>query len=407
MHTVLTAMANKELERERERGRERGGREGEGKGGRERDRERERERETEKRNFRPIALTSCIGKVYTTVLKNRWLAYMIGNKYMDTSTQKAFINGVPGCTEHHSTLASIIQEARKKHRSLSVCWLDLANAYGSVHHQLIHFALDHYHAPSKLTNSVSSLYSGLGATVTAKGWATPAIPLQIGVYQGDPFSVVIFNTIMCTLSDALKPLQSLGYSFSQSRRTVNQIQYADDTCLVGDGPASCQQLLHSMEKWLQWTGMKAKVPKCHSLGIQASSGKPFDPGLSVEGQAIPYIGNSPIKFLGYTIQVPLDTAVIRNKLLDKLKTMLQRVNETPVTRHQKLLLYRAAICPRLNWDLAVNDLPLSWMTSKLEAQATKYLKRWSGLAKPADTARLYLPKSSGGLGLQPLSLLFK
>ncbi len=148
--------------------------------------------------------------------------------------------------------------------------------------------------------------------------------------------------------------------------------------------------------------MKAKVPKCHSLGIQAC-----DPGLSLEGQAIPYIGNSPIKFLGYTIQVPLDTAVIRNKLLHKLKTMLQWVDETPVTRHQKLLLYRAAICPRLNWDLAVNNLPLSWMTSKLEAQATKYLKRWSGLAKPADTARLYLPKSSGGLGLQPLSLLFK
>ena len=28
-------------------------------------------------NFHPIALTSCIGKVFNTILKNRWLAYML------------------------------------------------------------------------------------------------------------------------------------------------------------------------------------------------------------------------------------------------------------------------------------------------------------------------------------------
>ena len=261
-------------------------------------------------NFRPIALTSCIGKVYTSVLKNRWLSYMIGNGYMDTRIQKAFIAGVPGCTEHQSKLATIIQEARKKHRSLTVCWLDLANAYGSVHHQLIHFALKHYHAPSKLTNTVASLYSGLNAIITADSWSTPVVPLQTGVYQGDPLSVVIFNTVMCTLIEALKPLQHLGYTLSQSNHTVNLLQYADDTCLVSDGPASCQELLHSVEKWLQWTCMRAKVPKCHSLGIRGSSGKPFDPRLELGGQSIPFIGESPIKFLGSTIQIPLDTVSI-------------------------------------------------------------------------------------------------
>ena len=358
-------------------------------------------------NFRFIALTSCIGKVFTTVLKNRWLTYMIDNGYMDTAIQKAFIDGVPGCTEHQWKLATIIHEARKKHRSLAVCWLDLANAYGSVHHQLIHFTLNHYHAPSKLTNTVASLYSGLNATITAEGWTTPVVPLEIGVYQGDPFSIVIFNTVMCTLIEALKPLQHLGYTLSQSQHPVNLLQYADDTCLVGDGPASCQHLLQSVEKWLQWTGMKAKVPKCHSLGIQASSGKPHDPTLSLGGQSIPFIGEAPIKFLGSIIQVPLNTNAIRGQLFDKLKKMLQKVDETPVTRQQKLLLYRAGICPRISWDLAVNEFPLTWVTSVLEAQATKYLKKWSGLAKSADPSRLYLPKAQGGLGLPSISLIYK
>ena len=53
------------------------------------------------------------------------------------------------------------------------------------------------------------------------------------------------------------------------------------------------------------------------------------------------------------------------------------------------------------------DLPVSWVLTVLEGLATKYLKRWSGLAHSADIARLYLPKQDGGLGLPSVSLLHK
>lgn len=66
---------------------------------------------------------------------------MIANGYLNTAVQKAFVDGVLGCNEHHVKLLSVIEEARQKHKSLAVCWLDLANAYRSVHHQLIHFSL--------------------------------------------------------------------------------------------------------------------------------------------------------------------------------------------------------------------------------------------------------------------------
>ena len=108
-------------------------------------------------------------------------------------------------------------------------------------------------------------------------WTTRPIPLKTGVYQGDPFSVVIFNTVMCTMADSMKDLHHLGYQFSQSQRAIHLLQYVDDTCLISNGQASCKKLLEGVERWLNWSGMKAKVPKCHSLALHASTARTYDP----------------------------------------------------------------------------------------------------------------------------------
>ena len=58
-----------------------------------------RDNPAEPSNFRPIALTSYVGKVFTSILSNSWLHYMVANQYLDTNTQKAFVRNIPGCTE--------------------------------------------------------------------------------------------------------------------------------------------------------------------------------------------------------------------------------------------------------------------------------------------------------------------
>ena len=157
-------------------------------------------------NFRPIALTSCIGKLYTSLLKNRWLQFMTANNFLDTSAQKAFLPGIPGCLEQYQKLiqSSMMHATSTGHYSSAcMCWLDLANAYGSVHHNLIAYSLQHYHAPETFLSTVTDLYTDLSATITSHKWSTKPVPLNIGVYQGDPLSVIIFNTVMSTLTDHL------------------------------------------------------------------------------------------------------------------------------------------------------------------------------------------------------------
>ena len=180
--------------------------------------------------------------------------FVTSNNYLDTSVQKAILPGVLGCLEQCTELSVAIADAHKRHHSLTVCWLDLANTYGSVHHGLIDYALKHCHAPPYFRQVVSHLYNGLGATITSSSWTTQPIPLQVAVYQGDPLSVVVFNRVMATLVDALRVDSFWGYTFSQSSRLVDVLQYADDTCLVADGPASCQRMLEKVGWMFGWNG---------------------------------------------------------------------------------------------------------------------------------------------------------
>ena len=48
---------------------------------------------------------------------------------------------------------------------------------------------------------------------------------------------------------------------------INLLQYADDTCVIADSPAACQQQLNQVDQWLGWSGMKAKVTKCYCVAI--------------------------------------------------------------------------------------------------------------------------------------------
>ena len=68
------------------------------------------------------------------------------------------MRATPGCIEHHLKFSPILAEAKKRHKSLTVAWLDLGNVY--VYPSFIdRFALHHYLAPSHFCNVVASIYS--------------------------------------------------------------------------------------------------------------------------------------------------------------------------------------------------------------------------------------------------------
>jgi hypothetical protein len=91
----------------------------------------------------------------------------------------------------------------------------------------------------------------------------------------------------------------------------------------------------------------------------------------------------------------------------KLTDLLLRVDSSPITVKQKIRLYKDGICPRLNWDFRVLELPISWIERELESKATKCLKKWMRIPQGGNSKVLYLPREDGGLALPALTTLYK
>ena len=73
------------------------------------------------------------------------MRFVLNNKFINISIQKAGIPGFSGCIEHASMLWDQIKAARdNKSTELHVILLDLENAYGSVRYPLIEKAMDFF-----------------------------------------------------------------------------------------------------------------------------------------------------------------------------------------------------------------------------------------------------------------------
>jgi hypothetical protein len=122
--------------------------------------------------FRPIAIACCVGKIFFSVLSDRLQWFMLRNCYISREIQKGFLAGMPGCIEHTFALLEALKDAKSSYRQIVITWLDLANAYGSVRHNLIQFALNWYHVPEAIQKLIFDYYEKLCAFITTNDWST-------------------------------------------------------------------------------------------------------------------------------------------------------------------------------------------------------------------------------------------
>ena len=136
-------------------------------------------------NFRPISLESVMLKTLTSCLRDAMYDFLRNTNFIDSHILKGFTSKVSGMLEHTSMMDHIINKARKKQRSLVVTLVDLKNAFGEVHHNLISSVLSYHHISTGIRSLIMNLYTNFRTSIITNDFITPTIPVNRGVLQGD------------------------------------------------------------------------------------------------------------------------------------------------------------------------------------------------------------------------------
>jgi hypothetical protein len=336
-------------------------------------------------DFRPIALTNTIGKIFFSVFSKRLERFMHENAFT-SFTQKGFKAGTPGCLEHSFAMFEALLDAKHEQRQIVVTWLDLCNAYGSVKHNLIQFALHWYHVPEPLCQLLLRYYDSLHACIKTKKWTTTPFQFNIGLFQGCVISCVLFSCVFQLLLDFLKPLTDQhGYHFKNSSIVLHDQAFADDLSITTSSPKSNQATLDVVMIFLIWAFFKPKPVKCICMGMKkfdpsSDPGRfhphgdtvyaPFDPDLNISGEKIKFIVNvaadptslqyDHFKELGRFISVDLSEDKIKTEIRKRLLQDIDTVQTSGVNGLCKLFLYEHFIISRLSWFFLVHDLSLTF-----------------------------------------------
>ena len=362
---------------------------------------------------------------------------MVRNGFIKRQVQNGFLSGVPGCLEHTFVAWEMLREAFENTRQLVISWLDLENAYGSVSHNLIQFALEYYGVPEAWREIIFNYYEKLMTKVITKEWSTGFFCFEIGLFQGCVLSCILFNCVFQLLLDFVEVEKHRGYQFKLTKEVQRlDFAFADDLTLTTSSVSDNQRACDRVQKWLDWSDcMKAKPSKCVSFGMKQFSDrikfekfKPvrpdlsysaFDPELSINGQRMQFLlgknndgsyatddfKKSHFKMLGRYISFEVNEKGVKAKIRSDVISDLDKLDGTLVDGPKKLWMYQHYAIARVSWPFLVYDLDLSF-AQELTKRATSKLK-WAGLASSSEVGVLYRAKKDFGLGITSLEDHYK
>ena len=353
-------------------------------------------------NFRPITLSPVLGKVMTSLLRNRMYTFLLLNEYIETDLQKGFWSELSGTVEHTELLSHLVKHARKKQKQLVVTLLDLKNAFGEVHHELIKKILKYHHIPDEVISLVTSLYTDFVVSISTDEFTTNPIVVNRGVLQGDSLSPLLFNLIVNTLIQTIKnkKIECLGYSYHEALRPKHWFQFADDTAIVTALEQDNQLLCNAFTKWSSWADLSIRVEKCHTFGIKKSStaSVQYQPRILVNNKPIPPTDiDDNFTYLGKDFNFNMSNDHIKSDLINYVSDVLIKCHSLPLTPLNKLSVIQRYVYSKLRWKFSIYDLTETWVVRNIDNQISKFVRLWLRLHAGANLTHISLQSKKLGL----------
>ena len=200
-------------------------------------------------NYRRIAISSCLSKVFTKIMQKRLNDYCIENNVI-SANQCGFREQFQ-TDDNFFLLNSIVQSyIHCKSKPLFVVFVDFKKKFDCINREILFYKLQKYGITGKFYQVIKSMYQNAQFCVKTENGVTKSFLSTTGVKQGCNLSPLLSNLYQNDLrdifDDTCDPVRLVNMH-------VNSLSWADDLILLSDSQTGLQNCLNKLndfcKKW--------------------------------------------------------------------------------------------------------------------------------------------------------------
>lgn len=262
-------------------------------------------------SYRPIALTSCLGKTFERMVNARLMYYLEENQCLDP--YQCGFRASRSTSDHLLRLETTIREAFIRRQHCVSIFFDLEKAYDTTWRYGILRDLHSLGVRGRLFRCISNFLQGRTFRVQLGSTLSRPFVQENGVPQGSVLSVTLFIVKVNSVASVIPP--SIMYSLY-----VDDLQVSCSSSSLAVCERQLQLTLNKLAKWSYENGFRFSPSKTVCIPFSRIRGLFPEPTLKMRGQEITVQDEH--KFLGVIFDKKLTfSAHIKNLKAKSLKSL--------------------------------------------------------------------------------------
>ena len=184
-------------------------------------------------NYREITLTSCLRKIFGTLLHVR-IENEVEKKKILSQSPAGFRKNYR-TTDHIMTLITLIKKSLREDKYLYTCFVDFRKAYDLIFREGLIYRVKEFGLTGHKLEIIKTLCATQRVLLLCEREISQSFATKIGVKQGDVLSALLFNLYMNDLLDLLDNV------------TINNLLSADDLTILSWSRYDHQKKISNLE----------------------------------------------------------------------------------------------------------------------------------------------------------------
>ena len=306
-------------------------------------------------NYRPIALTDTLYKLFTRIMVER-LEKVIETFGVVTDLQNGFRTD-RSCMAAVMTLNIIMARrlAQSAKKPFYVAYIDISKAYDTVNHDTLWNILHESGITGTWLENLKELYRNNFLRSYTPIGKTGAIKMERGIRQGCPLSPLLFALYANPIAIAMERVNE------QKGKEPAMLMYADDMVVWGDTEKEVQEKLQVAVDMMEKLGLQISLEKTEVQYNKWAEEQNKGQGIEIQTEdgieIVPYKDTKQaLRYLGTWSTANMETNKGMELLKEKMANRLEKIKGAGGTPSSRVRLIRSRIVSTWNYTAAVQTI---------------------------------------------------